>query len=81
MRSVLLTSGRCGGTRRARSTSAGTVSPSRGRFGLDVSAGCYTVVVTAPAGRTFTRHGAVTAERQVCAVGGQTVGTLTFRLR
>ncbi len=60
---------------------ADTVTASGGRFGFDVTAGCYTVVVTAPAGRTFTRSGAVTAEREVCADAGQSVGTLAFRYR
>lgn len=60
---------------------ADAVSASGGRFGFDVAAGCYRVVVTAPAGRTFTRSRATTAERQVCVEPGRTVGSLTFRLR
>lgn len=60
---------------------ADAVTAARGRFGFDVGAGCYTVVVTAPDGRTFNRRGSTTAERRVCVEAGRTVGTLTFRLR
>ncbi len=59
---------------------ADIVSASGGRFGFDVAAGCYTVEATAPSGRAFTRSGAATAERQVCASPGETVG-VSFRYR
>lgn len=60
---------------------ASTVTVAGGRFTVEVGAGCYTVVVTAPARRSFA-GGATTAEQGVCADPGETVSdNLRFRLR